>query len=346
MSRMIAECEMRSTQPVSSVATRFAHIARRASIAVLVTFFGLGLAHSQEESYPSRSIKIIQPSAAGGPSDVLIRVIAEALAERLGQPVIVENRPGAGGVIGAEAALKAPADGYTILSVGNFLFTTAALRAKMPYDAVKDFTGLSLISRSPIVMVANKDFPANTLAEVIELAKKSPDGLTYTSPNFGGVPFLAGQLLMRETGIKLQHVTYSGSPAAQIDVMAGRVPLMFDLWSSAKQHVQAGNLKIIGVVTKDPLIDAPQVPLMGKTFPVFDFTINNALIVAAQTPKPIIDRLTKETHAVVNLPAVQARMRVFGMVPATSTSEEYNLLAARELAKWRDLAQANKLSIQ
>lgn len=303
-------------------------------------------ATAQDAPYPSRAIKIVQPTAAGGPSDVLIRLIADALQERIGQAVVVENRPGAGGVIGADAALKAPADGYTILSIGNFHFTTAALRAKMPYDAVKDFSGISLISQAPIVMLANKDFPPNTLAEVIEAAKKSPDGLTYTSPNFGGVPFLAGQLLMKETGIKLEHVTYSGSPAAQVDVMAGRVPLMFDLWSSAKQHVQSGNLKLIAVVTKDPLPDSPQTPLMGKTFPVFDFTINNALIVPAQTPKPIIERLNREIHAVINLPAVQARMRVFGLTPVTSTPAEYDRLAARELAKWRDLAQANKLSIK
>ena len=318
----------------------------RIVFAMLFAICASPLSHAQDGPYPSRPIRIVQPSAAGGPSDVLVRVIAENLQERLGQPVVVENKPGAGGVIGAEMVARAPADGYTILSVGNFLFTTAALRAKMPYDAVKDFNGLSLISSAPIVLVANKDFPANTLADVVELARKSPDGLTYTSPNFGGVPFLAGQLLMRETGIKLQHITYSGSPAAQVDVMAGRIPLMFDLWSSAKQHVEAGNLKVIAVVTKDPLVDAPNVPLMGASYPVFDFTINNALIVSAQTPQPIVERLTKEIHAIVNLPAVQARMRGFGLSPATSTPEQYNALAARELAKWQDLAKANNLQIQ
>jgi tripartite-type tricarboxylate transporter receptor subunit TctC len=316
-----------------------------------VTILSLALcafsaAIAQEAPYPSRPIKIVQPSAAGGPSDVLIRVIAEALQERLGQPVVVENRPGAGGVIGADAVMKAPADGYTILSVGNFHFTTAALREKMPYDAVKDFSGVSLISKAPIVMVANSEFPANTLSEVIEVAKRSPEGIHYTSPNFGGVPFLAGQLLMKETGIKLQHVTYSGSPAAQVDVIAGRLPLMFDLWSSAKQHVESGKLKLIAVVTKDPLPESPKTPLMGATFPVFDFTINNALIVAAQTPRPIIDKLNQEIRAVVQLPAVQARMHSFGLTPVTSTPEEYDQLAARELTKWRELARSNKLSIK
>ena len=317
---------------------------RSAVIALLAMLASPALA--QDGPYPSRPIRIVQPSAAGGPSDVLVRMIAEALQERMGQPVVVENKPGAGGAIGAEMVAKAAPDGYTILSVGNFLFTTAALRAKMPYDAVKDFTGLSLISIAPIVLVANKDFPGNTLADVIELARKSPDGLTYTSPNFGGVPFLAGQLLMRETGIKLQHVTYSGSPAAQVDVMAGRIPLMFDLWSSAKQHVETGNLKIIAVVTNKPLVDDPKVPLMGATFPVFDFTINNALIVPANTPRPIVDRLTQELHAIVKMPEIQARMRGFGLSPATSTPEEYNALAARELAKWQDLAKTNNLMIK
>ncbi len=298
------------------------------------------------QDYPTRPIKIIQPSAAGGPSDVLIRVIADALAERLGQPVIVENKPGAGGVIGADAAAKAPADGYTILSIGNFLFTTAALRPKLPYDAVRDFTGISLLSRAPIVLVANRDFPPNTLAEVIAAAKKSPDGLTYTSPNFGGVPFLSGQLLMRAADIKLQHVTYSGSPAALIDVIAGRVPLMFDLWASSKQYVESGQLKVIAVVSNERLPDVAQYPLIGDTFPVFDFSVNNALVVAAPTPKDIVKKLTEEVHAVVNMPAVGARMRSFGMEPITSTPEEYNALAQKELAKWTELARANNISMQ
>jgi tripartite-type tricarboxylate transporter receptor subunit TctC len=304
------------------------------------------LAGAQEDAYPNRPVRMIQPTAAGGPSDVMIRVIAEALEKRLGQPVIVENRPGAAGVIGAEAALKAPADGYTILSIGSFHFSTAALRTKMPYDAVEDFTGISLLTRAPMVLVANKDFPANTLAEVIELAKKSPNGLTYTSPNFGGVPFLSGQLLTRAADIKLHHVTYRGSPAALVDVVAGRVPLMIDLWSSSKPYATSGKIKVIAVVTKYPLEDAPQYPLMQDMFPVFDYTVNNALIVAAETPKHIIGKLTKDVHAVVNMPGVQARMRALGMIPMTSTPEEYNELARKEVAKWRELARANNISIQ
>ncbi len=303
-------------------------------------------AHADDASYPTRPIKIIQPTAAGGPSDVLIRMVADALAARVGQPVIVENRPGAGGVIGAEAAAKAPPDGYTILSVGNFLFTTAALRAKMPYDPVGDFSGISLLSRAPLVLVANPSFAANTLAEVIAQAKAAPDGLTYTSPNFGGVPYLAGQLLVRTADIKLQHVTYSGSPAALVDVMAGRVPLMFDLWSSAKQYVQSGQLKVIAVVSNEPLPDAPQYPLIKDTFPVFDFMLNNALVVSSQTPKPIVQKLTKEVHAVMAIPEIQQSMRGLGMEPYVSSGEQYDELARNELKKWTDLARENKIAIQ
>jgi tripartite-type tricarboxylate transporter receptor subunit TctC len=303
-------------------------------------------AHAEDASYPTRPIKIIQPTAAGGPSDVLIRKVADALAARLGQPVVVENRPGAGGVIGAEAAAKAPPDGYTILSVGNFLFTTAALRAKMPYDPVGDFTGISLLSHAPLVLVANPSFPANTLAEVIAQARATPDGLTYTSPNFGGVPYFSGQLLMRAADIKLQHVTYSGSPAALIDVMAGRVPLMFDLWSSAKQYVQSGQLKVIAVVSNQPLPDAPQYPLIKDTYPVFDIMLNNALVVSAQTPKPIVQKLTKEVHAVMAIPEIRESMRGLGLEPYVSSGEEYNELARNELKKWTDLARENKIAIQ
>jgi tripartite-type tricarboxylate transporter receptor subunit TctC len=305
-----------------------------------------GFAHAEDESYPTRPIKIIQPTAAGGPSDVLIRMVADALAARLGQPVIVENRPGAGGAIGAEAAAKAPPDGYTILSVGNFLFTTAALRAKLPYDPVADFSGISLLSHAPLVLVANPAFPASTLAEVIAQAKATPDGLTYTSPNFGGVPYLSGQLLVRTADIKLQHVTYSGSPAALVDVMAGRVPLMFDLWSSAKQYVQSGQLKVIAVISNEPLPDAPQYPLIKDTFPVFDFMLNNALVVSSQTPKPIVQKLTKEVHAVMARTDLQQGIRALGVEPTVSSGEQYDELARNELKKWTDLARENKIAIQ
>lgn len=301
---------------------------------------------SAEETYPNRPIKLIQPTSAGGPTDVLIRIIADGLTTRLGQPIVVENRPGAGGAIGSTAVAKAPADGYTILSSSNLLFSSAALRTNMPYDAVKDFTGISLLSRAPLVMVANKDFPANTVAEIVELAKKSPDGLLYTSPNFGGVPFLSGQLFMRAAGIKLDHVTYSGSPAALVDVIAGRVPLMFDLWSSSKQYVEEGQLKLIAVVTNAPLLESPQTPVLNDIYPVFDFQLINALAVASQTPKPIIDRLVKEVHAVVGLPAVQKRMIGYGLTPATSTPEEYNDLAQREYKKWRDVVLSNNIKVE
>ncbi len=318
----------------------------KAAIVAGMLVGAIGFARAQDEPYPSHPIKIIQPSAAGGPSDVLIRMVADALAGRMGQPVIVENRPGAGGVIGAEAALKAPADGYTMLSVGNYLFTTAALRTKLPYDPVADFTGISLLSHAPLVLVANPAFPAKTLAEVIAQAKATPDGLTYTSPNFGGVPYFAGQLLMRTADIKLQHVTYSGSPAALIDVMAGRVPLMFDLWSSAKQYVQSGQLKVIAVVSSEPLVDAPQYPLMKDTYPVFDFMLNNALVVSAQTPKPIVQKLTSEVHAVMAVPDLQRGIRALGVEPAVSSGEAYDELARNEVKKWTDLARANKIAIQ
>ncbi len=329
--------------------TKRALAARRFAPLGVATILLSGVAHpalGQDTSYPNRTIRIVQPSAAGGPSDVLIRVIAAELSARVGQPVVVENRPGAGGVIGAEGVANAPADGYTLLSVGNFLFTTAALRKKMPYDAIKDFTGVSLLSTAPLVLVANPNLAASTVADVVDLAKKSPTGLLYTSPNFGGVPYLSGQLLMRAADIKLQHVDYSGSPAALIDVMAGRVPLMFDLWSSSKPYVEEGKLKVIAAVTQSPLADAPQVPLLRSVYPVFDFSLNNAVIVSAKTPRPIVDKLTTLLHEIVGKPDVRARMAAFGLQPRTSTSDEYNAMAEKELVKWRDLARANNIVLE
>jgi tripartite-type tricarboxylate transporter receptor subunit TctC len=298
------------------------------------------------EPYPSHPVRIIQPTSAGGPSDVLIRIIADEMSKRFDQRFFVENKPGAGGVIGTTTVTTAPPDGYTILSTANLLFTTAALRKKMPYDAVADLTGIGFLSSAQMVLVANRDFAPNTLAELVAYAKKLPEPLLYTSPNFGGVPFLAGQLLKKAAGIKLEHVTYSGSPAALIDVMAGRIPIMFDLWSSAKQHVESGAIKVIAVVTDSKLSEAPQYPLMKDTYPVFAIKSNNAVAVRTGTPAEIIKKLNEEFTSVVQMPEIQARMRALGLVPATSTPEEYQVWATTELARWKAVAEENGLSLE
>ena len=196
--------------------------------------------------FPAGTVRILVPFAAGGPTDVVARILAELLAERWGgKSVVVEDRPGAGTIVATAAIAKAQADGHTIGIATNSFLINPAIRLKLPYDTHADFVSITMIATQPVALVANAAFPANTLAELIDVAKKSPEPLNYTSPGPRGVGHLAGEMLKQRAGINMQHISYNGSAPALNDVMGGRVPLMFDIWHSARRYVETGQLKLI-----------------------------------------------------------------------------------------------------
>ena len=196
--------------------------------------------------FPTRPVKLVVPFAAGGPTDVVARILADLLSARWGgQSVVIENRPGAGTIVATAAVAKAPADGYTMLVATNSLLINPAIGQKLPYDTEKDFAAVSMVATQPVALVANKSFPADTVPDLVALAKRSAEPLNFTSPGPRGVGHLAGEMLKQRAGIAMTHINYNGSAPALTDLIAGRVPLMFDIWHSAKRYVDSGELKLI-----------------------------------------------------------------------------------------------------
>src|SRR3954470_10656279 len=188
--------------------------------------------------FPARQVKLLVPFAAGGPTDVVARILGDLLSARWnGQSVVIENRPGAGTIVATAAVAKSPADGYTMLVATNSLLINPAIGQKLPYDTEKDFAAVSMVATQPVALVANKAFPAETIPQLVDVAKKSPEPLNFTSPGPRGVGHLAGEMLKQSAGINMTHINYNGSAPALTDVIAGRVPLMFDIWHSAKRYV-------------------------------------------------------------------------------------------------------------
>ena len=214
-----------------------------AAVALALSLSG---ALAQSSDYPASAVKILVPFAAGGPTDVVARILADLLSARWGgKSVLVENRPGAGTIVMTSAVAKAPPDGLTLGVATNSLLINPAIGMKLPYDTFREIVGVSMIATQPVALVANKAFPANSLAEVVELARKAAEPLNYTSPGPRGVGHLAGELLQQKAGIRMTHINYNGSAPALTDVIAGRVPLMFDIWHSARRYVESGDLKLI-----------------------------------------------------------------------------------------------------
>jgi tripartite-type tricarboxylate transporter receptor subunit TctC len=234
------------------------------ALAGLAAFGASGQAFGQ--AFPTRNVTIIVPFAAGGPPDVIMRILGERLSARWGRSVIVENRPGAGTIVATAALARAEADGHTLGVVTNAFAVNPAIKQPLPYDTLKDFAGVSMVVSVPILLVANPTFTANTLAEFVAFAKNRGEPLNFTSAGPRTVGHLAGAWLESLAGIKLTHIAYNGSAPALTDVIAGRVPVMFDLWSSAKPYVADGRLKVLAVASAQRLQDAPQYPTLAETF--------------------------------------------------------------------------------
>jgi tripartite-type tricarboxylate transporter receptor subunit TctC len=294
----------------------------------------------EADSFPSSPVRIIVPFAAGGPTDVVARILAELLSERWGgKSVVVEDRPGAGTILATAAIARATADGYTIGIATNSFLINPAIHLKLPYDTHADFVSISMIATQPVALVANAAFPANTLAELIEVAKRSPEPLNYTSPGPRGVGHLAGEMLKQRARIAMQHISYNGSAPALNDVMGGRVPLMFDIWHSARRYVDTGQLKLIAGAGLSPLPGAEKSPTIAQTFPGFNVVAFNAMIGPADIPQPVLDKLSAYVGAVVDSPEFAERTRSLGIDAKSTTPHQLDVWFAKELEKWAAIAK-------
>jgi tripartite-type tricarboxylate transporter receptor subunit TctC len=278
---------------------------------------------------------------------VVTRILAELLTARWGgKTVLVENRPGAGTILMTQAVAKATPDGLTLGMATNSLLINPAIGMKLPYDTFREIVGVSMVATQPVALVASKAFPANTLAEVVALAKQASEPINYTSPGPRGVGHLAGELLQQKAGIRMTHINYNGSAPALTDVIAGRVPLMFDIWHSSRRYVEAGELKVIAGAGPDPLPGAENLPVIGKTYPGFSVVAFNAVIAPAGTPAAILDRLSADISAIVTSPVFAERTKALGINAWGATPKELDAWFARETEKWAEIAKAANLKAE
>jgi tripartite-type tricarboxylate transporter receptor subunit TctC len=315
------------------------HRVRLASIAIAALFAALlffPLNRAKAEEYPSRVITLIVPYPAGGGVDTLGRLIAQQLSAALGQQVIIENRPGAGAVIGTRAAAKAPADGYTLV----MLTTGISLPANTGYDVEKDFAPVGTISSAPIVLMTHPSSPAKSLADVIALAKREPGKLTVGTPPPPTLNYFAAELLKVMTGADITIVTYKGTGPLTNDLVGGHVTLAFNTIAPAIGNIQAGTIRPIVVVAPTRAAALPNVPTAAEAgLPGFEAVLYYGIAAPAGTPRPIIERLNNELRAIVTSEEISKRIIADGGDPVASTPEEYAANLARGEAKWAELVK-------
>jgi tripartite-type tricarboxylate transporter receptor subunit TctC len=293
---------------------------------------------SAQAAYPDRPIKLIVPFAPGGSNDILARVLAEKLGGRLGQPIIVENRAGAGGTIGTEFVVKAPPDGYTLLFASTSITTNAASGKKLPYDLVKDLQPIGYIGAGPFVIVVNNDVKAKTLKEFIDLARAKPGSITYGTAGIGGINHLGTELFASAANIKLVHVPYKGIGPAFTDLMGGNLQMALPTVSSAVAYIHSGKMRALAVTgaQRSPL--APEVPTASEAgLPGFVLEAWWGILGPAKMPPDLVKRLNQELNTVLAQPEVRDVLAREGATPKPETPEEFGKLIPAELARWTKL---------
>ena len=288
------------------------------------------------QAFPSKPIRIIVPFAPGGNVDVTARLIAPALQDALGQPVVVENKPGAAGTIGADLVVRSPADGYTLLMGSNSTFSVApSLNPKNPYNPLKDFAPVVSIASTPFILVVNPAAPMKTVAELVARAKADPGKLTMASAGTGSSNHLVGEFFQDMTGVKFTHVPYKGSNPAISDLMGGQVDMHFDQVTSAGNHVQSGKLRALLVTSKERAPMLPDVPTAAEVgLPSFGPINVTGLIAPAGTPREVIAILNAATNKALQQAAVREKYAGVGAVTTGGTPEQFAAYIAEDLARW------------
>jgi tripartite-type tricarboxylate transporter receptor subunit TctC len=301
-----------------------------------MAFLPAGDADAQSAAYPNRPVKLVIPFPPGGPLDIIGRLIAQKASEDWGQSVVVDNRPGAGGNIGADLVAKSPADGYTILM--GALSTHAvnpSLYAKMPYDATKDFAPISLVAITPNVLVVNASLPVSSAKEFIAYAKANSGKLSFGSGSNGSAGHLAGELFKVDTKTDIVHVPYKGGAPATQALLAGDTQFMFDNLANAMPHVKAGKLKALAVTTAERSKLAPDLPTMAEAgLPGFDISTWFGLFAPAGTPKDVIAKWNAEVVKILNSPDMRERLTAQGAESAPTTPEQFAALIQSEIPKY------------
>ncbi len=290
------------------------------------------------QAYPVRPVRLIVADAAGGAPDQLGRLLAQRLSESLGQQVVVDNRPGAAGALGADIAAKAPADGYTLLLTTTSIYAILpSLKRNLPYDPVKDFVPISRLATASNVLVVNVSLPANSVAELVQLAKSKPGVLNYASAGIGSPAHLAGEMLNLLAGIKLTHVPYKGAAPALLDMIAGNVQLLITSPISAGAHMNGGRVRALATTGTERNPSLPQLPTIAEAVPGYEITQSWGIVVPAGTPLQIVGRLSDEIMKAMSLPDTRERVLKTGAVPAGDSPAAFAAFIARERQRLGDV---------
>jgi tripartite-type tricarboxylate transporter receptor subunit TctC len=317
----------------------------RIAAAILSLFVVHGAAHAQ--AYPSHPVKIIVPYGAGGPADIYARFIGAKLSDTLGQPFIVEDRPGGGAVVGTDAVAKSAPDGYTLLMMSNTHAVNETLIPKKPYDLMRDLAPITGVNYSDLLMVVHPSVPANNLKEFIALAKASPGKLNYASSGPGTPYHLAGELFKAMAGVNIVHVPYKGSDGARTGILGGQVQMMLDAITTMAPNVRAGKLKALGTTGKTRSTVLPDVPTISEAgVPGYEAGIWLGLMAPAGTPRPILERLNVEVNKIINAPEVKEAWSKQGAVPMGMSIEQFDKFIRAEIVKWSSVVKATGMKVE
>jgi tripartite-type tricarboxylate transporter receptor subunit TctC len=302
-----------------------------------------GIAAAQAQAYPSKPIRFVVPYPPGGPLDTVARLTAQSVSESMRQPVIVDNKPGAGGNIGADIVAKAPPDGYTILmgAVATHAINPS-LYASIPYDAVRDFAPVTQLAATPNVLIVNPSVPASSVREFIAYAKANPGKLNFGSGSTGSAGHLAGELFKAQAGVEMTHVPYKGAAPAMQDLVGGQIQVMFDNLASALGQVRAGKVKALAVTTAKRTALAPELPTIAESgLPGFDISTWFGVFVPAGTPRDVVDRLHREFTRALAVPGIREKVVGLGAEPVGNRPEEFAAYIQREADKYARVIKAS-----
>ena len=298
------------------------------------------------DAYPSKPIKLVVPYPPGGPTDIVARVVGQKLSEGLGQTVIIDNRPGAGANLGAEAVARSEPDGYTLMLSTTAHAINPSLFTKLKYSITKDFAPISQLTGGPLVIVATPSLPANNVKELIALAKSKNGGLNFASSGNGQSTHLSAELFNTMAGVKMNHVPYKGSAPALTDVMSGQTDVMFDTMLSSTPFIKSGKLKAIAVTSAKRSPSAPNIPSVAESgLPGYEALAWNGLMAPAGTPKAIIDKLNAEVKKVLAMPEVKQRFEAQGSFPAWTTPEDSAKFLQSEVEKWAKVVKESGATV-
>ena len=304
---------------------------------VLAAFCGAAAA----QNYPAKTVRMVVGYPPGGPTDVLARIVSQKLTQTWGQQVIVDNRPGASGMIGAEFTARAAPDGYTLLMVPVTYAVTPSLFSKMTYDVEKDLAPVAQVAAAPFILVVHPTLPVKTVKDLITLARSRPGQLNFASASTGGMPHLAGELFNSMTGVKMVHIPYKGAAPATTDLLSGQITLMFNNMLSAMPQVKAGRLRAVAVTSLKRSAAAPELPTIAETVPGYEANGWYGAFAPAATSKDLINRVNAEMNRIMKMPDVTQRLAGDGVEAVGTTPEQFGAYLKQEIAKWGKVVKAS-----